>query len=481
MQAPTDTAEPLSADWREWPLPARQQLLDRLREKYRRPWSESARPEQIPPVGEWFIWLILAGRGWGKTRTGAEWSAEKARRYPGARIALVGQTYADGRDTMVEGESGLLSVLGEHELRGGNRDDAWNRSMGELFLANGSRFKIFSSEKPNRLRGPQHHFAWGDEPATWLDAHLGPDEGTTYANLELGLRLTTDGSEPQVALTGTPKPTRLLTQRDRPPLGLLRRRGVVVTRGHTDENLAHLARTFRENVVEPLRGTRLGRQELAAELLEDVPGALWKRAIIEEHRVIAPPHPGDKGEWAQIPVVGVDPADGTDGGAEHAVAVVAKGLDHDLYVTHSEGFRSTPAEFAREAIHIALKHKGRIVIEKNHGGAWLEEVFRSEMRNMNAMVPMRMVTASQGKRTRAEPVAGLYEQGRVHHVGSFPELEDQQTSFVGTANEVSPDRLDALVWAASEFVGQSFKPAPRPEEGVHRFTDGQVAGVHRFQ
>lgn len=481
MEASTATPE-LSQDWREWPLDARQQLLERLREKRRRPWSESARPNQIAPDGEWPVWLILAGRGWGKTRTGAEWIAEKARRFPGCRCALVGQTFSDGRDTMVEGESGMLAVLGEHELRGGDRDSAWNRSMGELFLANGSRFKIFSSEKPHRLRGPQHHFAWGDEPATWLDAAAGPSEDTTWANLELGLRLTTDGSEPQVVLTGTPKPVRLLTQKNRAPLGLLNRPSTAITRGHTDENLAHLAKSFRENVVDPLRGTRLGRQELAAKMLEEAEGALWKQSEIDAHRVAALPHPADKGEWLQVPVVGADASDGNEGGAEHALAVVGLAHDQDLYVLESDGYRVTPYEFACEAIRVALRWRGRIVVEKNHGGAWLVEVFRRALRDMGAVVPLKVVTASQGKRTRAEPVAALYEgeHGRVHHLGEFPELEEQQTTFTGAAGETSPDRLDALVWAASEFTGHSFKSPSLESEAVHRFSEVPVAGVHRW-
>ena len=194
----------------------------------------------------------------GKTRTGAEWVVAKARTYPGARIALVGQTFQDGRDTMVEGESGILEALEDHELRGGSRERAWNRSIGELFLANGSRFRVFSSEKPNRLRGPQHHFAWGDEPATWYDAPRGPTEDTTWSNLEIGCRLPIGDAEPQILLTATPKPVRLLTQRDTEPLGVLHRETTAITRGHTDENLDNLASSYRERVVDPLRGTASG-------------------------------------------------------------------------------------------------------------------------------------------------------------------------------------------------------------------------------
>lgn len=452
------------------------EALRRLEERLRQDWPAIARPNQIAPKGDWAVWLILAGRGWGKTRTGAEFVADKARRHPGARIALVAQTFTDGRDTMVEGESGLLSVLGEHELRGGNRDDGWNRSMGELYLQNGSRFKVFSSEKPHRLRGPQHHFAWGDEPATWFDAHKGPKEDTTYSNLEIGCRLPLANGTPQIVLTGTPKPVLLLTRKDKRPFGLLHRDGVVLTRGHTQENIDNLDRTYRERIIEPLEGTRTARQELAAEILEDVEGALWRQAWIDDKRVYEPPYPG---EWQQMPVVGVDPSDGTEEGAEHGLAVVALGMDHDLYVVESQGFRGvTPAAFAREAILTARRHNARIVIEKNHGGTWLEAVFRGEMRDMGVLVPLKMVVASKGKRVRAEPVAALAEQGRVHHIGTHDELEMQLTQFTGAPGEVSPDLLDAYVWAMSEYVGHSFKP-PSYEE-VHRYTDQPVAGVYRF-
>jgi predicted phage terminase large subunit-like protein len=255
-------------------------------------WGAEARPEQIPPDTAWFIWLILAGRGWGKTRTGAEWCAAMARRYPGCRIAIVAATAADARDTMVEGESGLLSVIADSELRGGSRDTGWNRSLGELFLANGSRFKCFSAEKPGRLRGPQHHFAWADEPAVWADAQLGakasPEKDTTWSNLQLGLRNKTKpewpaGYSPRVVATTTPKPVRLLkapqsaVNNDPSEAGLMQKPAVHITTGKTDENIANLDEVYIAQVVDPLRGTRLGMQELDAMLLEDDGQAIFKR------------------------------------------------------------------------------------------------------------------------------------------------------------------------------------------------------------
>jgi phage terminase large subunit-like protein len=458
-------ATAFTADWRALPLGHRVALRDQLRQRARVPWRAVARPDQLPPEGPWFVWLILAGRGWGKTRTGAEWAAEKARRYPHIRVALVAQKFGDGRDTMVEGESGLLSVLGDHELRGGSRHTAWNRSLGELFLANGSRFKIYSSERPAQLRGPQHHYAWGDEPATWLDAHKGPAEDTTFSNLTFGCRLETKGTDgststPQLVLTGTPKPVRLLTQRPdgQNPPGLMLRASTTLTRGHTDENLGNLAPTYRHEVVEPLRGTRLGRQELAAEVLEDVEGALWTHATIDAKRTAEPPLS------FQSKVLAMDPADGTEQGAEQGLAVCGIGSDWDLYVTRSEGLRLTGLEYCKHCINVATEEAcSRIVVEKNHGGTYLLELLEQAMRILGKRVAVHVVTAARDKRARAEPVAALYEQGKVRHLGHFTELEEQQTSYTGTGREESPDRLDALVWALSELKGLNWHGPPDPD------------------
>jgi predicted phage terminase large subunit-like protein len=463
----TGTAE-LPTDWESWPVEAKLRLRDALRERLRPKWLDHARPDQLPPVGRWFVWLILAGRGWGKTRTGAEWAAEKARRFPGCRVALVAQMFGDGRDTMVEGESGLLSVLSDHELRGGDRDTAWNRSLGELFLANGSRFKIYSSEKPRQLRGPQHHFAWGDEPSTWLDASKGPAEDTTFSNLIFGCRLDIEGvdgstSEPQVVLTGTPKPVRLLTQKPdgQNPPGLMHRESTVITRGHTDDNLSNLAPSFRREVVDPMRGTRLGRQELAAELLEDVEGALWSHATIDDYRTEERP------VFWQRKVLGMDPSDGTEAGAEQGLCVAGIGSDWDIYVTRSEGLRLSGLEYCKHAINTAVEEDcSLIVVEKNHGGTYLVELLEQAMRLLGKRVAVKVVTAVRDKRARAEPVAAIYEQGKVRHLGHFVELEEQMTSFTGLGREESPDRLDAMVWALSELKGSNWHGAVEPEHDV---------------
>ncbi len=226
-------------------------------------WAEVARPEQLPPLGDWQTWLILAGRGWGKTRTGTEYIADLARTYPGARIALVAATFADGRDTMVEGESGLLAVLDDSELKGGNQDEAWNRSMGELFMKNGSRFKIYPSERPRQLRGPQHHFAWCDEAAAWLDAAKGTSKDTTWSNLLFGLRLPGQKTWPagyrtRIVVTTTPRPVPLIkvpdsvAEREPHRAGIIQRPSTVTTRGKTSDNLANLSEEFRKEVIDPI-------------------------------------------------------------------------------------------------------------------------------------------------------------------------------------------------------------------------------------
>lgn len=448
---------PTEAQWRAWSTSDKEALLGRLRVKVRRPWRVVARDKQVAPEWPWAVWVILAGRGWGKTRTGAEWVAECARAYPGCRIALVAQTFADGRDTMVEGESGLLSVLADEELRDGSRERGWNRSLGELYLANGSRFKIFSSEKPHRLRGPQHHFVWGDEPATWYDAHRGPAEDTTWSNLEIGCRVSINGSQPQIVVTGTPRPVRLLTQRDREPLGLLLRESTALTRGHTDENLPNLASTYRERVVDPIRNTRLGRQELAAEILEDVEGALWQSAQLDVSRVLAPP----RTPWRRV-VVGLDPADGTGPGDEQAIVVAGANLDMHFYVLHSEGMRTRPWDYLSRAIDLAIEHEATIVVEKNHGGAYLVELLEQVLRARGVRVPYRVINAGTGKLARAEPVAALYEpaQAKVHHVGHHAELEEQMTSYTAGSGEPSPDRMDALVHALRDLMGLGWHSPP---------------------
>jgi phage terminase large subunit-like protein len=324
------------------------------------PWDDEARPEQRPPEGEWVVWIYLAGRGAGKTRTDAEFVKKRALSRPGSRVALVARTYADGRDTMVEGHSGLLSILEDADLRGGSRDTAWNRSLGELYLANGSRFKIYSSEKPAALRGPQHHDAWVDEGASLLDAHLGDADDTTWSNLMLGLRL---GEDPRCVVSTTPKPVKLLRgTKERP--GILNAPGTVVTRGSTYDNLANLAPTFRAQVLDRYEGTRLGRQELHAELLEDVEGALWTLELIERHRVAPGYERGHGGGLVRV-VVGVDPAatSGPDSDLT-GIVVAGEGADGRGYVLDDRTLRGSPDEWGRAVASAYHDHQADSVVAR---------------------------------------------------------------------------------------------------------------------
>jgi phage terminase large subunit-like protein len=394
------------------------ELKTRLANAHRDRWLASARPEQLTPDGDWNVWLILAGRGWGKTRTGAEDLADYARRTPGARLAVVAPTIADARDTCVEGESGLLAVLDPDHV------DAWNRSLGELRLTNGTRIKTFSADEPDRLRGPQHHRAWCDEVAAWRYPEA-------WDQLMFGLRL---GTHPRVIATTTPKPVKLI--RD-----LAGRDDVHMTRGSTFDNAANLSPAAIAQLESRYVGTTLGRQELYGELLEQIPGALWTREMIERSRV-------DRAPDLRRIVVAVDPAV-TSGEDSDETGIVVVGIVGDqLYVLDDASDRLPPEGWARRVVELRDEWGAdRVVAEVNNGGDLVASVLRAVDRN----VPLKLVRASRGKRTRAEPVSALYEQGRVHHVGGFDLLEDQLCTWTSDAKE-SPDRLDALVWAATELA-----------------------------
>ncbi len=404
----------------------------------RTPWLGLARPEQLAPSGGWFVWLLLTGRGWGKTRTGAEFIRAHLLANPGQRAALVADTQADARDVMVEGESGLLAILRPEDLRGGSAETGWNRSMGELFLANGSQAKCYSAEKGGKLRGPQHHVAWCDEAAKWRDAKRGMDEDTTWSNLALGLRL---GENPQCVVTTTPRNVKLIRQ-------LVADEHTVVTRGTTYDNLRNLSPVFRAQVLSRYEGTRLGKQELGGHLLEDVEGALWELAWIEDNRVKEAP------QLTRI-VVAVDPSvsSGPDS-AETGIVVVGLGEDKDWYPLADRSKRCSPDAWARRAVNAYHEFQADcIVAEVNNGGDLVESVLRT----VDPTIPYRKVHAARGKMTRAEPISALYQQGRVHHVGLLPELEDQMCSYVPeerapAESQDSPDRMDALVWGVTELT-----------------------------
>jgi predicted phage terminase large subunit-like protein len=402
-------------------------LAGQLADALANSWRAQARPTQLPPEGEWGTWLILAGRGWGKTRTGAEWVREQVDTRQSRRIALIASTAGDVRDVVVEGPSGILATASD-----------WNRpeyepSKRRLTWPNGAVATTFSADEPDRLRGPQFDCAWCDELAAWAYPEL------AWSMLQMGLRI---GTRPRCVITSTPRPIKLLKE-------LLAREGqdVVVTRGSTFENAANLAPPFLAAIKARYEGTRLGRQELNAEVLSDTPGALWQRDWIDRDRVSVVP------ELRRV-VVAIDPAASSGEGADETGIVVAgvAGNGH-AYVLADMSGRFAPHDWAARAVAAYRQHQAdRIIAEKNNGG----EMVEATIRTVDANVSFRAVHASRGKVTRAEPISALYEQGKVHHVGSFPELEDQCCDFVSDFDKArsgySPDRVDALVWALTELM-----------------------------
>lgn len=388
-------------------------------------WRAWARPEQIAPDGDWSTWLVLAGRGFGKTRTGAEWIKEEVESGRARRIALIAETAKDARDVIVEGESGLLSIYPEAER------PVYEPSKARVTFANGAVATLYNGTEPDQLRGPQFDAAWVDE----LAKYRYPRE--TWDMLQFGLRL---GSNPRQIVTTTPRPIPLIKELVADPM-------TVVTRGSSYDNLANLAPSFIAKVRARYEGTRLGRQELNAEILDDLPGALWTRATIDDARVTEAP------DLTRI-VVAIDPS-GSGGEAEDGdeigIVVAGKGVDGRGYVLADKSCRLSPDGWGRRAV--AAYHEfsaDRVIAERNFGGAMVGHVIRT----IDGNVPYGEVTASRGKIVRAEPVAALYEQGRVSHVGSLPDLEDQMCLMApeGYAGEGSPDRADALVWALTDLM-----------------------------
>jgi phage terminase large subunit-like protein len=400
------------------------EAFGRLADQISTDWQSIARPSQLPPSGDWSIWLVLAGRGFGKTRCGAEWVRAQAEAASVARIALVGPTAADVRDTMVE--AGLLAIAPNS-----NRP-TWEPSKRRLIWPNGVQAWAFSSEEPDRLRGPQFEAAWCDELCAWKNV------SETWDMLQFGMRL---GRRPRQVITTTPKPIPLLR-------ALLKRDDVAVTKGKTGDNAKNLAPTFLETIVGRYQGTRLGRQELDAEILDDVVGSLWSRELLEKtRREIAPP-------MARI-VVAIDPSvSAGEGSNECGLIVVGLGVDGDAYVLADESGVMAPVEWARRAVGL-YKHwnADRIVAEANQGGALVENTIRAIDKN----VSFKAVHACRGKITRAEPIAALWEQNRAHLVGTFPMLEDQLCTYSAGSSD-SPDRLDAMVWATTELALNAQRP-----------------------
>ena len=386
-------------------------------------WLWQAHGGQIEPAGDWRTWLLMAGRGFGKTWAGAQWVSARARACPGARIALVGATRDEVAKVMVEGKSGLLGAA-----RTGERLE-WGPTQGVLRWGNGAEAFVYSAEAAEKLRGPEHHFAWCDEMAKWSDGDAAWD------NLQMGLRL---GERPRAMVTTTPRAVALVRR-------VRALSGTVETGGRTAEN-GHVAAAFVAWAVETYGGTRLGRQELDGELLEDAEGALWTRAMIENSR-----QSGALPGFKRV-VVGVDPPVSVDGDA-CGVVVCAEGEDGVFYVLADStvaGMR--PEGWARAVVRAAeVWGADRVVAEKNQGGDMVESV----LRGAGAGLPVRLVHAARGKAARAEPVAARFERGLAKLAGRFPELEDEMAGitygggYAGPGR--SPDRADAMVWAMTEL------------------------------
>jgi predicted phage terminase large subunit-like protein len=386
-----------------------------------------ARDAQIPPdTHDWSTWLILSGRGWGKTRTGAEWLVWQAVQRPGTRWAVIAPTHADTRDTAVEGVSGIRSVLDRYNMAA-----RWNRSIGEVVLKNESRIKLFSADEPDRLRGPQHHGAWADELAAWKNPQQAWDQ------IRFGLRL---GENPQIVVTTTPRPLALLRDLEKDPRTL-------VTRGSTFDNAANLSKVALDDLRAKYEGSRLGRQELFGEILTDVEGALWSHDTIDAARTL------DYPPLERI-VTAVDPAVTFNSDSDETGIITAGVSNGHFYVLSDATVKAAPNEWANR-VHSEYQRwtADRVICETNNGG----DLIPGLMRTIDPDLPIKKVTASRGKIVRAEPVAALYEQGKVHHVGYFPDLEQQMTTYAAGSKD-SPDRMDALVWAITGLQERTVKP-----------------------
>jgi len=411
-----------------------------------------ARPEQLPPeeLENGFDWFVLGGRGAGKTRTGSETLTEWALRFKKSRWACIAPTLGDARETMFEGESGLLNVLPVAAMLGGDIERAYNSGRPSLRLANGGLIRGFGSERPGRLRGPQFHGFWADEVAEFKDSHLLPDTpGTTWANIKFSTRLPgPDGWAPRGIITGTPAPVRLLAGDTVEPGLLTGYADIIVYRMKTTDNLANLAQQYRK-LVDRLSGTRIGRQELDAELLSDIEGALWKQDWI----VLGDRPPLD--QFVSI-AVGVDPSGGA---GEIGIVVVGLTADGMLWVLEDASDRMSPGEWGRKAYEMYIKWEAdKIVAERNFGGDMVLDTILRHTEASEGIVDI--VNASRGKRVRAEPISFLFEPtddqpagARARFAEPMPELTGQLTSWVPGVTKQSPDRLDAMVWAALDVTG----------------------------
>lgn len=414
------------------PLEAKLQLVHSwefwARENQRLPGNVNPRTED----GTWTTWYLNAGRGFGKTRTGAETTRKWTKHYK--YVNLIGATAADARDIMVEGESGIMAICPRHER------PIYIPSKTQLVWPNGAKSLIFTADEPERLRGKQHMKVWADEVGSWRYRDA-------WDQMVMGLRL---GDNPQTVVTSTPRPTDLVKE-------ILSDPTTLVTNGTTYDNQANLAASFFSRIIKKYEGTRLGRQELNAELLKDNPGALWNHERIDELRLSRGVVPAS---LSRI-VVGVDPAvTSNEDSDETGIVVAARDMRDEphFYIFSDDSMTmASPDQWAQRVVE-SYKSFGadRIIGEVNNGGDLVESVIRSKM----PLVSYQAVRASRGKAVRAEPIAALYEQGRVHHVGTFAKLEDQMCDWDPALSEKSPDRVDALVWALTALTDSSFSPDP---------------------
>lgn len=456
-------------DWREWPVEQKRRLILQLRERRDGNWRGLARPDQLPPEDDWSTLFLSGGRGSGKTWAGAHILVEEIEEDPlretegPGKWAIVAPTFADARDKCVEGESGLLAALHTtaQEVKAGISPTVrvWNRSLGEVVLHDGSVITIDGADDgAPTIQGENLRGVWADEIGLWKKWKEAWDEAIGYA--------VRKGRARRIA-TGTPK-------RDKPARALVKRLlgdpRVVSRRLLTKDNWHNLSQAFKET-AELTKDTELGKQELEGLLLEEAEGALWKRDWIKEGRLEPRQAPG---AWGRR-LLALDPADGLEDGDEQGWCLAAEGEAGRYYVLASEGMRKTPTQWLNAAVVLANEVSAAIVVEKNHGGQFLLDLLEQIMQETGIRVPVLEVDASDGKRTRAEPVAMLYEQGFnrrepvVHHVGEFPDLEDQMCNWTGEPGIPSPDRMDALVWAITALMkGVGRKRKRRREASVVR-------------
>jgi phage terminase large subunit-like protein len=410
------------------------------------PWANSQDPkDEDRKELMWFAWLILAGRGFGKTRAGAEYIRQEVedaqRRKKPIRCALVGPTAGDARDIMVEGDSGILAICPPNNM------PKYESSKRRLTWKDGSIATLFSAEEADRLRGPQHHVAWVDELAAW------PDAQAVWDMLLFGMRLVrTRTIGPQICITTTPKPVPALVK-------IAKARTTFITSGSTYDNRANLAPTFFDAVVSNYEGTRLGRQEIAGELLLDIMGALWSAKDIDRNRVQLPDVP----PLIRV-VTAVDPSISEKDEAESGIVTAGLAANGHVYVLEDASIQGTPIEWARKAMSQFHLHKAdKLIAEANNGGAMVENTLRTTAGlNNYGLYNYKAVYASRGKLTRAEPVSALYERNMVHHVGMMKELEDQMVSYSpAQAGKMLADRMDALVWAVTELAVKDVQSASR--------------------